>query len=92
MESQGEGSSAKRRQRDDRIQVEDSGLGIPACDLTRIFNLGFTTKADGHGYGLHTAANAAVEMGGRLGAHSAGPGQGATFTLELPSRRTTLTT
>ncbi len=75
-----------RRQGEDqvRIEVEDTGVGVPEENLARIFNLGFTTKEDGHGYGLHTAANAATEMGGRLYATSPGPGEGATFTLELP--------
>lgn len=66
------------------ITVHDNGVGIPAENLTRIFNHGFTTRADGHGFGLHSSANAAHEMGGSLTAQSAGAGQGATFTLELP--------
>jgi two-component system, NtrC family, sensor kinase len=53
--------------------------------MTKIFNHGFTTKKDGHGFGLHSGANAAKEMGGRLTASSDGPGKGATFTLELPT-------
>jgi signal transduction histidine kinase len=53
-------------------------------NLTRIFNHGFTTRKDGHGFGLHSGALAAKEMGGSLTVHSDGPGQGATFTLELP--------
>jgi signal transduction histidine kinase len=64
--------------------VEDNGVGIPAENLTRIFNHGFTTRPAGHGFALHSAANAAQEMKGVLSAASAGPGQGATFTLELP--------
>ncbi len=67
-----------------RISICDSGVGIDAEHLQRIFKLGFTTKPDGHGFGLHSSANAAVEMGGRLACHSDGPGRGATFTLELP--------
>lgn len=72
---------------DDRIQlvVEDNGVGIPAENLTRIFGHGFTTRANGHGFGLHSAANAAREMKGTLTVRSAGPGCGATFTLELPA-------
>ena len=71
----------------DRVHfiVEDNGVGIPAPNLTRIFALGFTTRPDGHGFGLHSAANAAREMKGTLTARSAGPGQGATFTLDLPA-------
>jgi sensor domain CHASE-containing protein len=67
-----------------RIQVADNGLGIPAENLSKIFQHGFTTKTDGHGFGLHSAANAAAEMHGHLSAESRGPGAGATFTLDLP--------
>jgi PAS domain S-box-containing protein len=67
-----------------RISVIDNGVGIPPENLTRIFNHGFTTRKDGHGFGLHSGALAAQEMGGSLTVHSDGPGQGAAFTLELP--------
>ncbi|MDB6172123.1 MAG: Multi-sensor signal transduction histidine kinase [Chthoniobacteraceae bacterium] len=67
-----------------RVEVIDTGVGISAENLDRIFNHGFTTKKEGHGFGLHSAANAAKELGGALTVHSAGLGQGATFTLELP--------
>jgi len=67
-----------------RISVVDSGIGIPPENLTRIFNHGFTTRKDGHGFGLHSAVLAAVELGGSLSAHSDGLGHGAIFTLELP--------
>ena len=68
-----------------RLIVADNGVGIPAENLTRIFNHGFTTRATGHGFGLHSSANAAKEMKGTLTVHSEGPGTGATFTLELPA-------
>ena len=67
-----------------KIVVRDNGIGIPSENLPKIFNHGFTTKKDGHGFGLHSGANAAKEMGGSLSAHSDGPGQGAEFTLTLP--------
>lgn len=67
-----------------RIEVCDNGVGISKENLTRIFSAGFTTRADGHGFGLHVSALAAREMGGSLTAHSDGPGRGATLTLELP--------
>jgi len=54
--------------------------------MPRLFNYGFTTKPDGHGFGLHSSALAARELGGALTAHSDGPGKGARFTLELPLR------
>ncbi len=67
-----------------KISVIDNGIGIPPENLTRIFNHGFTTRKGGHGFGLHSGALAAKEMGGSLTVHSGGPGQGAAFTLELP--------
>jgi signal transduction histidine kinase len=67
-----------------RISVIDNGIGIPPKNLTRIFNHGFTTRKDGHGFGLHSGALAAKEMGGSLTGQSDGFGQGATFTLDLP--------
>ncbi|HEV2392158.1 MAG TPA: ATP-binding protein [Verrucomicrobiae bacterium] len=67
------------------IRIADNGVGIAPENLTRIFNHGFTTKKDGHGFGLHSGANAAKEMGGTLIAHSEGPGKGAEFTLDLPT-------
>lgn len=67
-----------------RVSVKDEGEGIAAENLTRIFAHGFTTRKAGHGFGLHSCALAASEMGGTLTAQSEGPGRGATFTLELP--------
>jgi signal transduction histidine kinase len=64
--------------------MRDTGCGIPHENLTRIFSHGFTTKKDGHGFGLHSGAIAAKEMGGILTAESEGAGHGATFMLELP--------
>ena len=64
--------------------VTDSGVGIAAESLPRIFQLGFTTRRDGHGFGLHAGALAAKALGGGIEVESAGPGQGATFTLIVP--------
>ncbi len=72
---------------DDRhviITISDNGVGIPRENLIRIFAHGFTTRKDGHGFGLHSGALAAKELGGSLTAHSDGPGLGAAFTLTLP--------
>jgi PAS domain S-box-containing protein len=68
-----------------QIYVTDNGVGIAPENLTNIFAFGFTTKKGGHGFGLHSSANAAKEMGGSLEARSDGVGKGATFVLELPS-------
>ena len=67
-----------------KMSVSDNGIGIPAENLSRIFNHGFTTRKDGHGFGLHSGALAAKEIGGSLNVVSEGPGRGATFTIELP--------
>ena len=67
-----------------QISVIDNGIGIPPENLTRIFGHGFTTRKNGHGFGLHSGALAAREMGGSLTVHSDGPCQGAVFTLEFP--------
>ncbi|MBC7599825.1 MAG: AAA family ATPase [Polaromonas sp.] len=66
------------------MTVQDEGEGIAPANLTRIFAHGFTTRQDGHGFGLHSAALGAMEMGIKLSAHSDGPGRGAIFTLAVP--------
>ncbi len=70
-----------------KISVGDNGVGIPPENSVRIFSHGFTTKKEGHGFGLHSGANAAREMGGSLTVASEGADLGATFTLELPLQR-----
>ncbi len=67
-----------------KIEVADNGVGIPQENLTRIFSFGFIARKNGHGFGLHSGALAAKEMGGCLSAQSEGAGKGTTFVLELP--------
>ncbi|ATB34745.1 hypothetical protein CYFUS_000152 [Cystobacter fuscus] len=67
-----------------RIAVADNGIGIAPEDTPRLFTQGFTTKKDGHGFGLHISALAAREMDAFLSCSSEGRGQGATFTIDLP--------
>ena len=67
-----------------RFEVIDTGMGIASEHLPRLFTQRFTTRSDGHGIGLHSAMLAAKNLGGTLQAHSDGPGQGATFILDLP--------
>lgn len=69
-----------------RIVVADNGSGIAHENLGRIFDNGFTTRKDGHGIGLFSAALTARELGGSLFVHSDGVGRGARFTLDLPVR------
>jgi signal transduction histidine kinase len=66
------------------FEVRDNGVGIRPEDSSKIFAHGFTTRAEGHGFGLHSAANAAREMSGNLTVSSEGPDRGAVFTLALP--------
>ena len=66
------------------IEVQDTGVGIAPDNLDRIFGHGFTTRKDGHGFGLHSSSNAAAELGGTLTVSSESPGHGAKFTLQLP--------
>ena len=67
-----------------RLAVTDNGVGIPQENLGRLFEHGFTTKKEGHGFGLHSCARVVRDLGGELKAHSDGPGTGATFSLTLP--------
>ena len=67
-----------------QVSVRDNGIGIALENLQRIFTQGFTTRKDGHGFGLHSGANAARELGGALKVFSDGPNTGAMFVLELP--------
>jgi len=68
-----------------RLIVQDNGIGIAPENLKKIFTHGFTTRSDGHGFGLHSSLVVAREMNGTLTADSDGLGCGATFTLELPA-------
>lgn len=76
--------SARQEADSIRIDVSDTGVGIEASQLGNLFQHGFTTKASGHGFGLHASAITATELGGSLSANSDGCGQGATFTLRVP--------
>jgi PAS domain S-box-containing protein len=64
--------------------VEDTGVGMPEDVLARLWRFGFTTKHNGHGFGLHNSANAARAIGGTIGATSDGAGRGSQFALRLP--------
>lgn len=66
------------------LNVVDTGVGIPQDHLDRIFTHGFSTKHSGHGFGLHSCANAMKEMSGAISVTSEGEGKGATFTLKFP--------
>jgi two-component system, NtrC family, sensor kinase len=66
------------------ISVNDNGVGITEAQMPRVFSAGFTSKPQGHGYGLHSSALTARQLGGALGVESEGEGLGARFTLTVP--------
>ena len=68
------------------LRCVDDGVGIPADDLERVFEMGFTTKSPetNHGIGLHWCANAIGALGGRIWAASDGLGRGAALHLLVP--------
>jgi PAS domain S-box-containing protein len=73
------------RDADDAVfSIEDSGPGMSSDTLSHLWEFGFTTKRNGHGFGLHASALAAREIGARVSAESDGPGRGARFTVRLP--------
>lgn len=66
-----------------RIEVRDSGPGIPAADAERVFEPLYTTKAQGVGLGLSVSRAFARSNGGDLYVSQTG-GAGACFVLDLP--------
>ncbi len=69
------------------LSISDEGEGIIPENRSKIFNHGFTTKSEGHGYGLHTCANYMSEMDGKIRVESEGIGKGAIFTLVFPKQK-----
>jgi signal transduction histidine kinase len=68
-----------------RISVGDDGPGIPPDRVDRVFQFGYTTKPDGHGFGLHASCNATAEMGGTLRLEPVA-GLSTCFVIVLPTR------
>lgn len=67
------------------VEVRDNGPGMPPGILARIFEPAFTTRPDGHGYGLATCYRIMENHGGKIRAEST-PGRGTTFRFEFPGR------
>ncbi len=67
-----------------KITISDTGIGIPAAMLDKIFDPYFTTKQEGSGLGLAITHSIISKHGGNISAQST-PGQGTTFTLLLPA-------
>ena len=66
-----------------RVRVSDTGVGIPADELPKIFEPYFSTKETGTGLGLAIAKKAVDEHDGSISVESR-PGEGTTFTVEIP--------
>ena len=71
------------------IRVKDAGCGIRQENIKKIFSYGFSTKKDGHGFGLHSSVNYMKEMGGEMWAESEGEGKGAQFVLKFSKKLST---
>jgi signal transduction histidine kinase len=69
-----------------KTSVIDPGVGIPAENVTRIFNHGFTVKKDGPGFGPYSRALSTKEMGGSRTVFSEGRGCRAGSTVNLPAQ------
>ena len=72
------------------VRIADQGIGIPSTQLKRIFNRFYRapgrvmSRIKGTGLGLFIVRSVIEKHGGRVFAESAGPGQGSTFTIQLP--------
>ncbi|MFN8418047.1 MAG: ATP-binding protein [Anaerolineae bacterium] len=66
-----------------RIRIADNGKGILPTNISRLFTAGFTTKAQGHGLGLHSFALFLNENNGSIRAVSEGEQRGAEFIVEI---------
>ncbi len=71
------------------LSFKDTGVGVKQGDLDKFFTKGFTTKRDGHGFGLHSSMNYIEDMGGSMYAKSDGPGKGTEITVSLPLKSKT---
>ncbi|CAM2068038.1 Response regulator [Sulfidibacter corallicola] len=65
------------------VHISDTGIGIEPEHRKKLFTHGFTTKKDGHGFGLAYCAKAIEEMGGTLEVHSEGSGKGTRFSIHF---------
>lgn len=67
-----------------QVEIKDTGHGVTKKEMEQIFTYGYTTKPDGHGFGLHSCANYITEMKGQIWAESEGHNTGTTLFIKLP--------
>jgi signal transduction histidine kinase len=65
------------------LSVKDNGIGFSPDMRQRLFQFGFSTKAKGSGFGLHSCANYLIARNGSISAHSEGLNKGAEFVVRL---------
>ena len=65
------------------LEVQDNGIGIEQKNFKAIFGAGYTTKQEGSGLGLHSAANFVTGSGGKIQPLSDGYGTGSTMRVTL---------
>ncbi|CAK8713790.1 histidine kinase [Candidatus Electrothrix laxa] len=67
------------------FSIKDNGCGFTEKEKENFFRFGYSTKARGSGFGLHSCANYLIANNGSIDAFSAGPGMGSEFILRLPT-------
>jgi PAS domain S-box-containing protein len=67
--------------------VEDNGIGISKEQIENVLRFGYSTKLDGHGFGLHSSLNTANQIGAELRVESDGEDKGARFVLRIPVKQ-----
>lgn len=75
-----------RQQKNIIVIIHDNGVGISKEAQRNIFEHGFTTKDEGHGFGLHSSMTLIKQMKGEMFFSSPGENKGATFKISLPIR------
>ncbi len=65
------------------LSVKDNGIGLTTDEKNQVFSFGYTTKAKGSGFGLHSCANYLIAHRGSISVHSEGQGKGAEFVIHL---------
>ncbi len=68
------------------LSISDNGMGIPSEHLSKIFQMHFTTKEDGHGLGLANCKKIIANHNGTIKVNSKA-GEGTTFTITLPEKQ-----
>ena len=77
--------SVRRLEGEARLEVADTGRGIPEQEQEKVFEFAYTTREDGHGLGLAMVHQVVVEDHGGSVSLSSRPGEGTRVLLAFPS-------